>query len=561
MLNKFFPHGTGIGKEPIDYLLGEDRNRPGATILRGDPDLTEQLINTAPGRYRYTSGALSFAEHIDDATAERIIDEYERFFSADGAAEINILWVKHTDKGRTELHFLIPNVELATGRAYYPYVHTLDERTIDALKDKINAEYDLADPNDPARKRLTASAADYLKQTKDRKSLLAVIDDHITQLAAAHIARGNVWTRENTIQALQELGLSIERRSDKFLSVGHPDLKKNLRLKGWYYESDCRIDHRHAHKIAQASERYRAERHERAQIAANRYEELLRKRHQRIANRYRNDKAAQKTLGAHPPEPAETTPLPAPTDRHEPPDETPLPCPTPEPRPKPTRIATNPKKQKRAAWNPVHRHPKRQTPQTDPPDRGRPLESPHAPISIPIYFHGRLIGMLIDHGDLIEAQQMSAKAAAFNLVKRALEKGWQQIQFKGSDTFLYHAMRIALDRGLKVIPTDEHQKKILAKVEQEKAEDDRARATLDANLDRAKQASRRLGAASRHLGTASRTLDETLERTRRTYDRLEQTGGQLRRATEHLDRLARAVERIKTQRHRDADNDYDGPSF
>jgi len=531
MLNKFFPHGTGIGKAPIDYLLGEDRRRPGVTILRGDPDLTEQLINTAPGRYRYTSGALSFAEHIDDAIAERIMDEYERFFSADGAAEINILWVKHTDKGRTELHFLIPNVELATGRAYHPYVHALDERTIDALKDKINAEYNLADPKDPARKRLTASAADYLKQTKDRQSLIAAIDEHIAQRAADHIAQGGVWTRENTIQALQQLGLSIERRSERFLSVGHPDLKKNLRLKGTYYEAHCRIDPNHLEQLRKASQNYHQARTARLQEVKAQYEQLLAKRRQRIARRYGKDQTPKSA-------PSPQTPQPQP-----------LLHPTPTPTFKPTK-----KRQKRtgAAWKPS---PPQDNPKNTP---YRPPEDLHALLTIPIYYRGRLIGTLLDYGDLVEARQMSAKAAAFNLVKRALEKGWQQVQFQGTDTFLYHAMRMALDRGLEVIPADEHQEKILATVlatvKKEQAEDDRARATLDTNLERAKRTHRRLGAATR-------ALDGTLERTRRTGERLERTSEQLQRSAQRLRDLAQSLDRIKAPRHRDADNDYDGPSF
>ncbi|MEC4460013.1 relaxase/mobilization nuclease domain-containing protein, partial [Klebsiella pneumoniae] len=35
--------------------------------------------------------------------------------------QYSILWVEHTDKGRLELNFLIPNTELLTGKRLQPY--------------------------------------------------------------------------------------------------------------------------------------------------------------------------------------------------------------------------------------------------------------------------------------------------------------------------------------------------------------------------------------------------------------------------------------------------------
>ena len=62
MIVQFFSRGKGRGAGPIDYLLGRQRDRPLATLLRGDADETEALINSSLYAKKYTSGCLSFEE-------------------------------------------------------------------------------------------------------------------------------------------------------------------------------------------------------------------------------------------------------------------------------------------------------------------------------------------------------------------------------------------------------------------------------------------------------------------------------------------------------------------
>lgn len=38
MIVKIHSRGAGSGSGPVDYLLGKDRQREQATVLRGDPD-------------------------------------------------------------------------------------------------------------------------------------------------------------------------------------------------------------------------------------------------------------------------------------------------------------------------------------------------------------------------------------------------------------------------------------------------------------------------------------------------------------------------------------------
>ncbi|MEA1647332.1 nuclease, partial [Salmonella enterica subsp. enterica serovar Minnesota] len=48
MIVKFHARGKGGGSGPVDYLLGRERNREGATVLRGNPEEVRELIDSTP---------------------------------------------------------------------------------------------------------------------------------------------------------------------------------------------------------------------------------------------------------------------------------------------------------------------------------------------------------------------------------------------------------------------------------------------------------------------------------------------------------------------------------
>ena len=62
MIVKFHPRGRGGGAGPVDYLLGKDRQREQASVLRGNPEHVRELIDGCNFARAYTSGVLSFQE-------------------------------------------------------------------------------------------------------------------------------------------------------------------------------------------------------------------------------------------------------------------------------------------------------------------------------------------------------------------------------------------------------------------------------------------------------------------------------------------------------------------
>ncbi|MGK3424274.1 relaxase/mobilization nuclease domain-containing protein, partial [Escherichia coli] len=155
MIVKFHPRGRGGGAGPVDYLLGKDRQREGATVLQGKPEEVRELIDASPYVKKYTSGVLSFAEaDLPPGQREKLMASFERVLMPGlDKDQYSILWVEHADKGRLELNFLIPNTELLTGRRLQPYYDRADRPRIDAWQTIVNGRLGLHDPNAPENRR------------------------------------------------------------------------------------------------------------------------------------------------------------------------------------------------------------------------------------------------------------------------------------------------------------------------------------------------------------------------------------------------------------------------
>ncbi|MGP5374299.1 relaxase/mobilization nuclease domain-containing protein [Psychrobacter alimentarius] len=273
MIVKFFRRGKGGGASPINYLLGEDMKREGARVLSGNPFLTKELIDSTNYKRRYTSGVISFEEepsYITEKQKHDIIDKFEKTLLAGlDHQQYNILWVEHTDKGRLELNFLIPNMELISGKRLQPYYYVADEYRVNAFQNIINHDYKLTNPHALAKRRLhdlyttsfdavnkapspfnpkPLTKIDNKKELGDEinKRLRKMIDDAGDNKAMQIIRR-----RADVIEWLEEQGLTVIRNKtrkkeirDEFLSISspHPDIKMNVRLKGAMYEKSFEIN-------------------------------------------------------------------------------------------------------------------------------------------------------------------------------------------------------------------------------------------------------------------------------------------------------------------------------
>lgn len=262
MIVKFHARGSGGGAAPVDYLLGKERDREGATLDRGDPDEITQLIDSSKYAQKYTSGVLSFEEgNLSRADKDRIMSSFEKTLlpGLDGD-QYAVLWVEHLDKERLELNFVVPNVELTTGKRLQPYYDPADRTRINAWKNIVNHEYGLSDPDDPLKKRELMTPRD-LPESKQEAARA------ITDGLLAKAGSGELKDRQDVLNALTGAGFTIARQTKQSISIADPDGGRNIRLKGMIYEQDFRFGKELRGEIEAAGERYRADSERRIQAA------------------------------------------------------------------------------------------------------------------------------------------------------------------------------------------------------------------------------------------------------------------------------------------------------
>lgn len=254
MYMKVFPHGQGRGDGPTHYLVRPDypgRDERPPEILRGDVGTTRDLIESLDTKWRFTAGVLSW--HPDDSVTpeqeQRLMGEFEQVaFAGLEHDQRNILWVRHIHAGHHELHFVIPRVELSSGKAFNPCPPGW-QKHFDVFRDLHNHREGWARPDDPARARLhTPEHADLhnarlLRWGKtpgknDRAAAKEAVHDYLRE----RIEQGAVASRADVLTALQEAGLEINRAGKDYITVKDPESGEKLRLKGGIYAEHWKLE-------------------------------------------------------------------------------------------------------------------------------------------------------------------------------------------------------------------------------------------------------------------------------------------------------------------------------
>lgn len=262
MIVKFHARGRGGGSGPVDYLLGPDRQRPGASVLQGKPEEVRELIDASPYAKKYTSGVLSFAEaDLPAGQRETVMASFEQILMPGlDKDQYSVLWVEHSDKGRLELNFLIPNTELLSGKRLQPYYDRADRPRIDAWQTVVNGSLELSDPNDPANRRVLVTPNTLPKTKQEAAEILTA---GLMRLCEA----GDIRTRQDVTDALEKSGFEVVRTTKSSISIANPDGGQNIRLKGALYEQSFNAGEGTRAEIEGAAARYRADAENRIQRA------------------------------------------------------------------------------------------------------------------------------------------------------------------------------------------------------------------------------------------------------------------------------------------------------
>lgn len=267
MIIKIHSRGAGSGSGPVDYLLGKDRQREQARVLRGNPEHVRELIDGCDFARAYTSGVLSFQEpDIADAEKSRLMDEWEHtLLTGLDRDQYACLWVEHRDKGRLELNFVIPNIELQSGKRLQPYFDRADRPRVNAWQTLTNDRLGLRDPNDPTYRRPLTQASDL---PRDKQHAAEKITAGLMNL----MQQGVIRSRQDVVTQLESYGLTVARETKSSISIADPDGGRNIRLKGMIYERDFKFGEGLRGEIEAAGAGYRAEREARVREARDVYQ-------------------------------------------------------------------------------------------------------------------------------------------------------------------------------------------------------------------------------------------------------------------------------------------------
>jgi len=292
MLVKIHSRGGGGGSGPTGYLMsshdhaGKERS-VAPVVLRGNVTHTRELIDSLSFSRRYTSGCLSFSEpNLPQAQKEEIMSRFEAcLFPSMEKDQYQTLWIEHRDKGRLELNFVIPNVELASGKRLQPYWDKADRLRVDSWQTLINDKLSLSDPHDPERARAFTIPSNLPKR---RIEAVKVITEGLLTLEPQN--------RSEVITALNEGGFNVVRETKKSISIADPEGGRNLRLSGGIYDQAYRGGEELCREREKAKEAYRTGRTERIQEAQRCYRKGIGIRTEHLQQRYAAPKAQDRSL-------------------------------------------------------------------------------------------------------------------------------------------------------------------------------------------------------------------------------------------------------------------------
>ena len=233
MLVKFFKTKNGGGVAGINYLLNHRVKDNTAFALKGSEVITRQIVSNMTKKQKLCIGCLSFEEaDIDLDTKQKIIDEFETMLLGRYKERFNILWVQHIDKGRLELNFAIPKIDLESGMAFNPYYDKKDRALMDAWQNLTNFKFGFSDPKDPAKAHMLQGSRKEIGVIKDYIELEKILTEKFINQEFS--------CRDDILKALKDSDMEVTRVGKDYISIKLPNTKKAKRFKGDMFSEEFR---------------------------------------------------------------------------------------------------------------------------------------------------------------------------------------------------------------------------------------------------------------------------------------------------------------------------------
>ena len=277
MMIKFHrPSSSGGGAAEYLEDANDHKGRPRerVAVLRGNPFRVGQIADSLDFKHRLTAGVIAWAPE-DKPTPEQIdevLDKFERLAWA-GLDPDRYAWsaVRHDgEKGGVHVHIMAARVDLQTGKSLNIAAPGW-QRDFAPLRNGMNARYDWARPDDPARfGEVFLSSMRKKRQAEALRSGQAstpLDKETLTTNLTGYIEAGLINNRADIKAAIIEAYINkdeykheaqyaaaakalFSREGDNYISVKPPGANKAFRLRGAIYDRDFDGDAYRATKTA-----------------------------------------------------------------------------------------------------------------------------------------------------------------------------------------------------------------------------------------------------------------------------------------------------------------------
>jgi len=132
--------------------------------------------------------------------------------------------VEHTDTDNYHIHFIIPRLELTSGKAFNPHYYKQDQTRLLKVQEYLNAKHGLSSAFSEEKRELLRI------NTKKKNSQ---IKKEIHKVVLENIKSGHIQNRDELLQFFQDSGATIPRKGKDYITVQFG--KEKHRLKGEIY--------------------------------------------------------------------------------------------------------------------------------------------------------------------------------------------------------------------------------------------------------------------------------------------------------------------------------------
>ena len=251
MLVKFFKGKHNNPNHAIGYLLDKKRVEEGTAKLLNNFNTPAEIKlfykNLDKSKFKnniYTCGVISFSEeeskNLTDEQIQTIINEFLNTLNPSiNHSNYLKMFVKHTDKNRAEIHFVIPNFVFDDEKLMKKtmYLDKIDRQKFYYFERYINNKFNLTDPlENTAPKKLSFQTYEKYKKEIENSKTKKEVKDKLHKLLLNKIKNNEIKNRDELLDFIKNvLNYEITRIGKDYISIKIPGHKKAIRFKNIIY--------------------------------------------------------------------------------------------------------------------------------------------------------------------------------------------------------------------------------------------------------------------------------------------------------------------------------------